>query len=493
MNRTLSLYLLVLALACGLYISTAAPSVLWQDSGMYQYRILHNDIQGSLGLALAHPLYHMIGIAIKYIFPGDLARNINLISAISAALTVANIFLLIRLWLGSFWPAIIAAATAAFSHTLWQHAAIAEVYATATAFITTELLLVFAYIKTSQKKYLYLLALTNGLALANHLFAVLSLACWGVFVLTLIFRKKLPAWCLAIMALLWITGALPYEYLIAKQYLATGDLAATIRSALFGQGFSSAVLNSHLTARIIKENIMFLAMNYPTPNIILFFAGLWAVFKIGPRTWAVLLIALTAIFYIFAFRYTVPDRYAFFMPFYCVVPIFVGAAFAYIFKPARHKIAGPVCLILALMPIPVYMALPSIAKKAHVSLGTTRVIPYRDDYIYFLQPWQHCNTGPQKFATQALTSIAPNSVIYADGTTVYALLYEQQLYKIAPSVTVLTPHGSVHNFDPSLDWDKIIQQRPVYVVSPVKGYIPADWLEKYNFQPAGVLYRVELK
>ena len=60
-----SSYIAVLIIAAVLYIATCAPGALWQDSGMYQYRIRHNDIEGNLGLALSHPLYHIIGIGVK--------------------------------------------------------------------------------------------------------------------------------------------------------------------------------------------------------------------------------------------------------------------------------------------------------------------------------------------------------------------------------------------------------------------------------------------
>ena len=93
-------YLAVLALTAALYIASCAPGTLWQDSGMFQYRIFHNDIEGKLGLALAHPLYCIIAIGVKYIPLGEFGYRINLISAIAAAFTVANVFLLLKLWLG---------------------------------------------------------------------------------------------------------------------------------------------------------------------------------------------------------------------------------------------------------------------------------------------------------------------------------------------------------------------------------------------------------
>jgi len=99
-NNLKASYIAVLLIAAGLYMATCAPGALWQDSGMYHYRILHNDIEGKLGLALSHPLYHIMGIGVKYIRLGEFAYRINLISAVAAAFTIANLFLLLRIWLG---------------------------------------------------------------------------------------------------------------------------------------------------------------------------------------------------------------------------------------------------------------------------------------------------------------------------------------------------------------------------------------------------------
>jgi len=60
-------YVAVFLVATALYVLTCAPGVVWQDSGVIQYRVWHNDIQGKLGLALSHPLYYIIAIAAKYI------------------------------------------------------------------------------------------------------------------------------------------------------------------------------------------------------------------------------------------------------------------------------------------------------------------------------------------------------------------------------------------------------------------------------------------
>lgn len=140
-------YFVVFALALVLYTITCALGSLWQDSGMFQYRIWHNDIKGGLGLALAHPLYHLIAIATKCVPFGEFGYRVNLISAVCGALTVANIFLLIRLAVGGIVPAIVGAVSLALSWTFWQHCVIAEVYTMYTAIFPAELIFLFLFFK----------------------------------------------------------------------------------------------------------------------------------------------------------------------------------------------------------------------------------------------------------------------------------------------------------------------------------------------------------
>ena len=71
----------------------------------------------------------------KYIPFGDFAYRVNLISAVFGAFTIANIFLLVRLWFGRGLGALVAAMSLAFSWTFWQNSAIAEVYTLYTAIL----------------------------------------------------------------------------------------------------------------------------------------------------------------------------------------------------------------------------------------------------------------------------------------------------------------------------------------------------------------------
>lgn len=487
-------YITVLLAAVVLYTATCAPGALWQDSGMYQYRVWHNDIEGKLGLALSHPLYHIIGIAFKYIPIGEFGYRINLISAIAGAFAIANLFLLVRLWLGRNLPAITAAATFALSWTMWQFSSIAEVYTLYLALFLAELIMLFEYLKTRRIGFLYLLAALNGLAIANHMWGSIALICYLVFLSFLLAKKQITLRNLLIMSVLWIICVAPYEYLIIKNIIESGDFRATMASALFGNRWQGDVLNMSLSGRLLKENLMFMAYNFPTPNVLFFFTGLYGLKKVSPgRSFKNILLALLLLFLVFAFRYTVPDRYAFFMPFYCLASVFSGVGMYVFFKRYSRKPYVILILLFALLPLPVYEFVPLAAERLKINLGTKRTIPYRNNYTHFLRPWQRGNDGPAVFAREAMSNAEKGAIIIADGTTVYPLWYVQEIKGMRPDVQLVSGHRSYKNpisFPTTDTIGRVMSNRAVYVVSPVAGYCPDYLLEGYDFIKAGPIYRV---
>ncbi len=487
-----TMYFLVLAAAVIFYAASCAKGPLWQDSGMIQYRVWHNDIEGGLGLALSHPLFYIIAIGVKYIPVGEFGYRVNLLSAVMGAVTIANIFLLVRLLTGRNFAAIISAVTLAVSHTFWAHSAIVETYTLYTALFSSELLIIWKYLKTGKVSFLYWLGLLNGLAVADHLFGVIPLACYTVFVFILLIKKKIQLKNAGVILGLWIVGALPYEYLIIKNMIQTGNVISVMSSALFGNSWENAVLNTSFTAKILKENILFLGLNFPTPDILLGLVGIWAIFKLPfDKVLRNLFIGLAVLFLIFASRYTVPDRYAFFIPFYVMLAIFAGLGVYFVQSRLQSKALLYFILLFSLMPVPVYAAAPAVVKKTNFNLGTRNNIPYRDDAEYFLKPWRTCDDGPARFANEAFMSAEKDSIIYADGTTVYALFYNQQVKGQRPDVKIVSGHGSSSNIK---DYDEkaidnLIEQKPIYVVCPEKGYCPEFLIEKFDFIKTGVLYK----
>jgi hypothetical protein len=486
-------YLLVLVGAGSLYVLTCAPAILWQDSSLFAYRIWHNDIRGDMGLALAHPLYVMIGVVVKQIPVGDLAYKLNLASAVFAALAVANLFLLVRLWIGRTLPALVSAITLAVSWTFWQQAVGAEAYSLYAAQMFAELIMLLQYVRTKRVRYLYLLGFLNGLAVANHMWAVFGLICYTVVLIALLDRRQISLKNVGLVVLLWLIGAGPYEYLIIERAVVSGDIQGALASALFGNLWQGAVLNASVSLKIVLENMAFILLNFPTPNFVLLLVGMWVLRKKAPsRGFANVVATLLILYFLFAFRYTVVDRYVFFLPFYCLISVLIGLGAHITFERYRRKSLVFLVLVFALLPVPTYAVTPALARKAYAPLGRRRQRPYRDEYKYFLQPWKAGYRGAQRFSDEALEMVEENAIIYADSTIIHTLLYVQQAQAKRPDVKIVSGYYWNENA-PAFNEDTIgelMQTCAVYVVSPKRGYCPVFILDNYDTVQKGVLHRV---
>lgn len=493
LSKTRVQYFIVLFLTGALYVGTCAPTVLWQDSGLFVYRIWHNDLEGNLGIALAHPLYIMIGILAKLVPLGELAWRINLISAVFGAIAVANLYLLLRLWLGRVWPAVIAAVSLAVSWTFWQNAVLAEVYTLYAAQLFTELLVLLQYVRTKRTGYLCLLGLLNGLSIANHLWGVFPLFCYAVYLMFLLFRRQIKVRYVIIFASLWIVGAGPYEYLIVRGVVQSGYLADTLQSALFGNGWQNSVLNASISLKVVFENIIFILLNFPTPNLLLVFAGVLVIWKKAPNhSFANIVLALLILYFVFAFRYTVPDRHAFFLPFYCVAVVLMGLGADWVMTKIPNKKLVIILAVFALLPIASYFVTPSFAGKFYKPLAQRRQRPYRDEYTYWLQPWKTEYRGAERFANEILDSVEQNAVVYAYTTDVHALLYVQEVKGKRPDVRIVSDHDCSIGIEP-LDESmaaEFVAGSVLYVTSIQQGYLPKFLSEQYNFLPHGLLWKV---
>ncbi len=465
-------------------MATCAPGPLWQDSGMYQYRIWHNDIEGSLGLALSHPLYHIIGIVVKQIPLGEFAYRINLISAVAAAFTIANLFLLMQIWLGNSLTALITAAALALSHTFWRHAVIAETYTLYTALFSVELLMLLQYFKKRQIAYLYLLGLCNGLAVANHMFAIISFACYLVFCIILLKRKHILLRHFRNIVLMWIIGAAPYGFLIVKDVIQGSSISATLASAFFGDKWLRNVLNISLSGSLIKDNLILMTYNFPTPNIILFFAGIYGLTKV-PRGfgYAKILLVLLVLYFIFAFRYTVPDRYAFFIPLYCLVSILIGVGFELLITAFKYKVLCWIVFIFALLPIPIYITVPYVAEKIEFNLSTRADVPYRNDYTWFLRPWKIGYHGAEKFSEEVFEQLEPYAIVYADNTMAYPLLYLQEVKGKREDITIISDYTASKGVPTVSEKsiEKWLSEGDVHAVSPVP---------EYEYKGTGIVWKI---
>jgi len=167
------LWWLTFIVCATLYLFTCQRGVSWQDSGMFQWRVLNSDLTGDLGLALAHPLYIAAGKLFMWFPLGDMPMRLNFLSGIGMAVALANLAAVLFLLTGKRWIGLIIAAIFALTHTAWWLSTIAEVYTLSLAGLSTELWLLILLLRNPRWYLLAGLAFVSGLGLAIHNLALL--------------------------------------------------------------------------------------------------------------------------------------------------------------------------------------------------------------------------------------------------------------------------------------------------------------------------------
>lgn len=200
-NRALALFIFIASLI--LYVMTMAPTASFWDAGEF--------IAVGHGLQVNHPpgapFYSLLGRIFSMFMPtAYVAASINFISALSSALTVMLLYLiivrLVREWkgvpdsmltidkIGMYGGAILGAATFAVTDTFWFSAVEAEVYALSMLFTALVVWLALVWAENHNQPYnerwIILISYLFGIALGIHLLNLLAL----FFVALIIYFKK---------------------------------------------------------------------------------------------------------------------------------------------------------------------------------------------------------------------------------------------------------------------------------------------------------------
>ena len=115
---------LLLAASLFLYVRTLAPTILPADSGEFQL------VSYVLGIAHppGYPLYTMLGKLCTLIPLRDVAYRVNLLSAITSALTLLVLARIVRRLTGSGIAGVVAAAVLGVAPTFWAQATTANFF-----------------------------------------------------------------------------------------------------------------------------------------------------------------------------------------------------------------------------------------------------------------------------------------------------------------------------------------------------------------------------
>ena len=478
-----------------LYALTCAPGLLWQDSAMFQYRVERFDLAGDTGLPLAHPLYIVLAKLFSLLPLGEQAFRVNLFSGLCGAVALALLADLLFSVTSNIWASLIGVISLAVSHTFWTHSVIAEVYNLYTVGLFAELCLIERLWRSREVKWLILAALVNGLNLSNHLMAILHWPAYaGLLYWAARARLLKPAHGVGILAALAVGSSL-YLYIIGLELGRGRPVFEVLREALVGPPHRAehVLAYSFPWVRQVRTAIIFFGLNFPTPLILLAPLGFAAVLRAVSMRWIAWLAGgMFVVAFAFAFRYTVPDQFAFFTPCYALVALFIGVGAAQVMRssPARRT----ACLLLVMVPIAVYEFAPPVLSARKVSIGTTREISYRDNYAYFIRPRKNGYRGTERYAREALIRAAPDGVIYADTTIINSLIYARDIWHVEPNV-ILFGAGDIEPDPPKLEPDVaalklIVDRRVAWSAVPDSNYMTKSMRELYTTEPDGLLFRL---
>jgi len=474
-------YLAVLGMMLVLYAATTQRGPAWQDSGLFQWRILNFDLAGKFGLALAHPLLIMLAKAMSLLPVGPVAFRMNLASAICGAVATANVALLVRrLSPGRPAAAWLAAGFFGLAHTPWWLSTICESQMIFAALFTAELHVLVSLVRRPTGALALLLGAVNGLALTAHNLALPGMAVYGLVVLALCLRGRLRFWAVGLLAIGWVVGSAGLLALVAREAGAIGLIPA-VKSALFGQRWQADVLGG--SSRAVKMGAAYIAYNFPNVALPLAAVGLWAFRRaaLRPLRWPVY--GLTALYLLFAIRYTVVDQFMFFVPFYVMAAVLAGVGLGSLPERILGWLA-PLAMASLLIGPALYAVMPSVARWANLTVPGRNDLPFRDPARYWLSPWKARENSAGLFASKALASVPAGGVVIADSTSLYPLLWAQRVEGLGRGVRLLAG-ASPRTVPPGTP--------NVFAVSAAPGYYP-PWLAEEaalpERSPGQALHRV---
>lgn len=468
-------WLVVFAAAGLLYFCTLAPDVAWQDQGDFQYHAAYRILNRPGDVVRVHPLYIVTAHYVGRLGIFNYAYAANLVSGIFAVITIANIFVFVFLLSGRVWAAVLAAGCYGLSHTGWFIGVQAQTYSMSNAAMTAGWILALCYLRSDRLRYLILMGFVFGLGVSAHMMSQVAFVVIMAWLLARCLKKQisLPAYLSIIAA--WFAGAVLLWVVVWIEYKRSGDLGGALVSAIWGK-WGEAVFNLGSIAVLLKKSVMFFVLNFPTPLVLLAAVGIYKSFRcLSDKAMAGVLLASTILYFLFAVRYDVPNQNHFFLPMYILVSIYIGLGFAFLFE---RKDKWPVLVtgILLACIAPTYFGMSELARAKEISLGTRRHVPFRDDYQYYLLPWQHTQIGPRLLATALFDRLPQGAVVIADSTVHRVLNY---VHNVEGQRTDITLFKGAVNKDECLEIAE--KGARVFVMSDVEGYYPG-WVKQQGYE-----------
>jgi hypothetical protein len=481
----------LLSVFIALYLLTAQQGVSWQDSGVFQYRVLAHDYFGSFGLALAHPAYIAGAELFTGLFPSSCRfYALNLFSGLGMTLALtllARLFVLLKLKPATI---LVTLLTLGLSHMVWWMSTIAEVYTWSLAFLAAELLCVIKLCKkeTGHPFWLWiLLAMLNGLHASFHNFAFLNLPIYALLFVYLRWnQKRVHTFMLLVLTpFAWLTGASLLVALFQMEWSETGSFMATLKSLFFGRGFEDVVTGRRaLNWPLAKMNFALASISFINP--VWFFACCAGRTRQTFAPFKVALLGLTGVHALFWVRYFVPDQATFVLPTLALSSIWVAIGLDSV-SLSRRQLLG-LCATVLLFSLATPVVTHHVLRVTQHDVHRSRQLPFREESRYWLYPWKQDECSAAQFVDKVRKTLREGDLLIADSTAAGPLIASQASGQLSKKIRILSfITGETH-----AELIRLLEkQERAYIVSPVPGYAPATLLtSQFTFEKEDVLYRV---
>ena len=321
-----------------LYLRTMAPSVacIFCDSLEFQL------VTYKLGIAhpTGYPLYTLLGKLFAFLPLGDVAYRVNLMSAFFGALTVAFLYLTMRLALNFRLPALLGALVFAVSPVFWSQAVIAEVYTLNSMFVALTLFLLLRWkesVEEGKGGSLRPLALAYGFSLTHHRTMLLLAPAMAAFILWVdkgLFKRG-REW--ARLTPLFLAPLLLYLY-IPIRGVYTSSLDGTYVNTLSGfiKQVTAGGYGVFLTEDPLREGremAFYFTLFREQFTLVGLALGLLGLFWFCRRPKVLLLLGLAGVAnLVFLLGYRVSDIEVFFIPFFLFWACFLSGGLALLWQ-----------------------------------------------------------------------------------------------------------------------------------------------------------------
>ncbi|MCX7683182.1 MAG: DUF2723 domain-containing protein, partial [Anaerolineae bacterium] len=476
-NRTDYRLALVIG-ACGLaaYVRTLAPDVLYGDSAEFQTLAYTLGVTHSTG----YPIYLLLARLLGFLPLASPAWRVNLFSAVGAAITLGNVFLLGRYLTHSRIGALLGSVALGLSSTFWSQAIIAEVYTPALAALSMVLLLLWYWHEAPavRTRALLLAAALTALGLGLHAFVVLLAPTAVIFVVLVLAleRMRWPQWRQVLLAAMagvaigvgiFLTASLaidlhnpPSSFIRVMLYpsrslwgLTPADLDSPFERlwlTLVGRQWQDAMFPKDLDVAFEFVAYADRLIRYEFSTLLLLCAmlGVTVSLHTRPRLGICWLVAFVTILY-FVLHYQPPDKHIFYLPTSLLLAVAMGNGAGAVLEWAHRRFLGrrkrrylAVFYLLAVLLIIWMTVQPTWATRWQALRdGVARFIG--DDYVYPVNEPRE----PRLVATRKITSLPENALVISDWRALYTMLYLAHVERLRPDIVVLeaSPHGAEWN------------------------------------------------